>query len=231
MRLYDHPALGNCLKVRVLLRQLGISYETVVVDLFAGETKAPEHLARNPNGRVPVLELDSGETLPESAAIMLYLAEGTPFLPSGRFERAQVHRWLFFEQNQVEPSLAVGSEPAAPWRPFARDARTRARRRPGVHLRPRLLDRRHRAPRVRPLRRRRPGRPARARRHRGLARSRRGDPGLRQRPRAVSRARAALSTAASATAAVAAYAGQRYAVSDAPWPSSTCGGSISQASR
>jgi glutathione S-transferase len=107
VRLYDHPASGNCLKVRVLLRQLGIDYETVVVDLFAGETQEPEHLARNPNGRVPVLELDSGEMLPESAAILLYLAEGTPFLPSGRVERAQVHRWLFFEQNQVEPSVAV----------------------------------------------------------------------------------------------------------------------------
>ncbi len=107
MRLYDHPASGNCLKVRVLARQIGISYETVVVDLFAGETTAPEHLARNPNGRVPVLELDSGEMLPESAAIMLYLAEGTAFLPAGPLERAQVHRWLFFEQNQVEPSLAV----------------------------------------------------------------------------------------------------------------------------
>ena len=107
MRLYDHPASGNCLKVRVLLRQLGIDYETVVVDLFAGETQAPEHLARNPNGRVPVLELDSGEMLPESAAILLYLAEGTPLLPAGRTERAQVHRWLFFEQNQVEPSIAL----------------------------------------------------------------------------------------------------------------------------
>ena len=107
MRLYDHPASGNCLKVRVLLRQLGISYETVVVDLFAGETREPEHLARNANGRVPVLELDSGEMLPESAAIMLYLAEGTPFLPADPVQRAQVHRWLFFEQNQVEPSLAV----------------------------------------------------------------------------------------------------------------------------
>jgi glutathione S-transferase len=107
VRLYDHPASGNCLKVRVLLRQLGIEYETVVVDLFAGETREPEHLARNPNGRVPVLALDSGEMLPESAAILLYLAEGTPFLPADRLGRAQVHRWLFFEQNQVEPSLAV----------------------------------------------------------------------------------------------------------------------------
>ena len=107
MILYDHPASANCLKVRILLRQLGLEYETVTVDLFSGETRRPEHLARNPDGRVPVLELDSGELLPESAAILLYLAEGTPFLPGDRLERARVHQWLFFEQNQVEPGLAV----------------------------------------------------------------------------------------------------------------------------
>ena len=107
MILYDHPASANCLKVRILLRQLGLPFETVTVDLFSGETRRPEHLARNPDGRVPVLELDSGELLPESAAILLHLAEGTPFLPSAPLERARVHQWLFFEQNQVEPGLAV----------------------------------------------------------------------------------------------------------------------------
>jgi glutathione S-transferase len=105
--LYDHPASANCLKVRILLRQLGLSFETVTVDLFSGETRRPEHLARNPDGRVPVLELDSGHLLPESAAILLYLAEGTPFLPDDRLARARVQQWLFFEQNQVEPGLAV----------------------------------------------------------------------------------------------------------------------------
>jgi glutathione S-transferase len=105
--LYDHPASANCLKARILLRQLGLEYESVTIDLFSGETRKPEHLARNPDGRVPVLELDSGETIPESGAILLYLAEGTPFLPSDRLERARVHQWLFFEQNQVEPGLAV----------------------------------------------------------------------------------------------------------------------------
>jgi glutathione S-transferase len=105
--LYDHPASANCLKVRIFLRQLGLEFETVTVDLFSGETRRPEHLARNPDGRVPVLELDSGDLLPESAAILLYLAEGTPFLPDDRLARARVHQWLFFEQNQVEPGLAV----------------------------------------------------------------------------------------------------------------------------
>src|SRR3954447_25320894 len=107
MKLYDHPASPNCMKARIALRQLEIPFERVTVDLFKRETRTPEHMARNPDGRVPVLELDSGETIPESGAILLYLAEGTPFLPSDRLERAGVHQWLFFEQNQVEPGLAV----------------------------------------------------------------------------------------------------------------------------
>ena len=78
-----------------------------MVDLFARETHTPEHLARNPDGRVPVLELDDGTTLPESGAILLYLAEGTPLEPADPVGRARVHQWLFFEQNQIEASLAV----------------------------------------------------------------------------------------------------------------------------
>src|SRR4051794_3621190 len=106
MKLYDQPASGNCLKCRILLRQLGVPHETVVVDLFRGETRTPEHFARNPDGRVPVLELDDGATIPESGAILLYLAEGTPLLPADRLERARVHAWMFFEQNQIEASIA-----------------------------------------------------------------------------------------------------------------------------
>jgi len=107
MRLYDHPASANCMKARIALRQLETPYEAVTVDLFRRETRTPEHMARNPDGRVPVLELDSGAMLPESGAILLYLAEGTPLLPGDRLERARVHQWLFFEQNQIESSLAV----------------------------------------------------------------------------------------------------------------------------
>jgi glutathione S-transferase len=106
MRLYDHPASGNCLKCRILLRRLGLAYETVVVDLFRGETRTPEHFARNPDGRVPVLELDDGTTIPESGAILLYLAEGTALLPADRLARARVHAWMFFEQNQIEATIA-----------------------------------------------------------------------------------------------------------------------------
>ena len=107
MRLYDHPASGNCMKPRIALRQLRIPFETVTVDLFRRETRTPEHMARNPDGRVPVLELDSGAMIPESGAILLYLAEGTPLLPDDRLARAAVHQWMFFEQNQIESSLAV----------------------------------------------------------------------------------------------------------------------------
>ena len=107
MILYDHPASSNCMKVRILLRQLELPFETVTVDLFTGETKKPEHMARNPDGRVPVLELDSGELIPESGAILLHLAEGTPYLPPPGLARTRVYQWLMFEQNQVEANAAV----------------------------------------------------------------------------------------------------------------------------
>ena len=107
MILYEHPSSGNCLKARVMLDQVGASYERVELDLFAGETRTPEHFARNPDGRIPVLELDSGECLAESGAILLYLAEGTQYLPADPVQRARVHAWMFFEQNQVEANLGV----------------------------------------------------------------------------------------------------------------------------
>ncbi len=106
MILYDHPASGNCMKARILLRQLELPYERVQVDLFKGETRTPEHFARNPDGRVPVLELDSGETIAESNAILLHLAEGTPYLPTAGLARTRVHAWMFFEQNRIEAELA-----------------------------------------------------------------------------------------------------------------------------
>jgi glutathione S-transferase len=104
--LYDHPASGNCMKARILLRQLELPYERVTVDLFTGETRTPEHFGRNPDGRIPVLELDSGETIAESGAILTYLAEGTPYLPADRLARTRVVQWMLFEQNRVEAELA-----------------------------------------------------------------------------------------------------------------------------
>ena len=106
MILYDHPASGNCMKARILLRHLELPYERVTVDLFKGETRTRQHFARNPDGRVPVLELDSGETVAESAAILLHLGEGTPYLPADQLARTRVHQWLFFEQSRIEAELA-----------------------------------------------------------------------------------------------------------------------------
>jgi glutathione S-transferase len=107
VKLYDNAASANAMKARIALRQLGVRHETVPVDLFAGETRSEAHLARNPAGQVPVLELDSGEHIPESGAILLYAAEDSSLLPGDRVARARVHQWLFFEQNQVESSIAV----------------------------------------------------------------------------------------------------------------------------
>jgi glutathione S-transferase len=108
VKLYDSAVSANCFKVRLLAAQLGLELERVPVDIFSGEAATEAHLARNPAGRTPVLELDSGEHLPESGAILLYLAEGTPFLPADRFERARVTAWLFFEQNLLEPNIGTG---------------------------------------------------------------------------------------------------------------------------
>jgi glutathione S-transferase len=104
--LYDHPASGNCMKARILLRQLEIPFERVTVDLFTGETRTSQHFGRNPDGRIPVLELDDGQTIPESGAILAYLAEGTQYLPADRLARARVAQWMFFEQNRIEAELS-----------------------------------------------------------------------------------------------------------------------------
>jgi glutathione S-transferase len=106
MILYDYPASSNCMKVRMLLRHLGVPYERVTVDLFRGETRDAAHFARNPDGRVPTLELDDGTTISESGAILLFLGEGTIYLPEDPVARARVHQWMFFEQNRIEGELA-----------------------------------------------------------------------------------------------------------------------------
>jgi len=118
LRLYDYAASANCYKARLLLAQLGLPYERVPVDIFAGESTTAEHLARNPAGRTPVLELDSGQTIAESNAILLYLGEGTPFVPDELSERARVWQWLFFEQNLFEPNVGT----ARFWRLTGREA-------------------------------------------------------------------------------------------------------------
>jgi len=98
---------GNCYKVRLALEQLALPYRWVEVDSTRGETRTPEFLAMNPNGKVPTLKLEDGSALPESNAILNYLAEGTPLLPAGRLDRARVLQWMFFEQYSHEPYVAV----------------------------------------------------------------------------------------------------------------------------
>lgn len=105
MRLYDYSASCNCYKVRLLLAQLGRPYERVPVDIFDGGTLTEEYGAINPARTTPVLETDDGRYLPESNAILLYLAQGTPFLPEDPFERADVVRWLIYEQTDVIPTM------------------------------------------------------------------------------------------------------------------------------
>jgi glutathione S-transferase len=106
--LYDCAASGNCYKVRLLLAQLEIPHDSVEVDIFRGESRTPEHMARNPAGRTPVWQTGSGEFVAESGAILLLLAEGTPLLPSDPIGRARVTQWLFFEQNLLEPNIGTG---------------------------------------------------------------------------------------------------------------------------
>jgi glutathione S-transferase len=107
LRLYDYLESGNGYKVRLLLHQLRIPFERVELDILAGETRTPEFLARNPNGRIPALALDDGSVLWESGAIQFFLADGTAFLPGERLPRARVLQWMFFEQYSHEPYIAV----------------------------------------------------------------------------------------------------------------------------
>ncbi|MDJ0836735.1 MAG: glutathione S-transferase family protein [Acidobacteriota bacterium] len=106
-RLYDYKTSGNGYKVALLLTQLKQLFAYVETDILAGETHTPEFLAKNPNGKVPVLETPEGDLLSESNAILAWLAEGTPFLPSDRMGRYQVLQWMFWEQYSHEPYIAT----------------------------------------------------------------------------------------------------------------------------
>jgi glutathione S-transferase len=98
LRLYDYAASGNCVKARIMLAHLGLEYERVPIDILGGDTLTDEYGAVNPARQTPVLEID-GDPLPQSNAILWYLAEGTPYLPDRPRERAEVVRWLHFEQE------------------------------------------------------------------------------------------------------------------------------------
>jgi glutathione S-transferase len=107
VRLYNSQLSGNCWKVRQILALRGIEYERVEVDVF-DRSNRPELLGgKNPALRVPTLELDDGQFLAESNAILWYFGDGSPFTPADRLERARVLQWMFFEQYEVEPTVAV----------------------------------------------------------------------------------------------------------------------------
>lgn len=98
---------GNCYKIQLLLNHLDVVYEWVDIDILASDTRHADFLAKNPNGKIPVLRLPSGEYLQESNAILNYLAYQTVYLPSDRVQHAQVLAWQFFEQYSHEPYIAV----------------------------------------------------------------------------------------------------------------------------
>ncbi|MFO1407923.1 MAG: glutathione S-transferase family protein [Steroidobacteraceae bacterium] len=122
--LHQMHVSGNCYKVRLAARQAGVPLTLRDYGLHDGETRRPEFLAKNPNGRVPMLELDDGTFLPESGAILWYLGKGTPLVPEERREQADVLQWMFFEQYSHEPYVAV----ARFWLAFARAAELEKKR-------------------------------------------------------------------------------------------------------
>jgi glutathione S-transferase len=105
--LHQMQMSGNCYKVRLAARQVGIPLRLHEYSEFGGETRRPEFLAKNPNGRVPLLEWEDGRTLPESGAIIWHLAEGSPLAPDDSWSRAEALSWMFFEQYSHEPYVAV----------------------------------------------------------------------------------------------------------------------------
>ena len=104
---YGMKTSGNCYKLQLLLEQLSRPYRWVDIDSAHGQTRTPEYLAKNPNGKVPILVRDDGSVLTESNAILFWLAEGTDYLPQDAWRRAQALSWLFFEQYSHEPYIAV----------------------------------------------------------------------------------------------------------------------------
>lgn len=109
LTVYGHRESGNCLKIKWLADTLGLAYDWVDIDFLAGDTKSEDFLALNPVGLIPFARWPDGRGLPESNAIMLYLADaaGSHLIPEDGFRRAQMMSWLFWEQYSHEPNIAV----------------------------------------------------------------------------------------------------------------------------
>ncbi len=107
MKVYGDSRSGNCYKIQLLCSELGEHYEWQEVDILAGDTRTPQFLAMNANGKIPLLALPDGRYLPESNAILWYLTEGNALGGPDRFDRAQILQWMFFEQYSHEPNIAT----------------------------------------------------------------------------------------------------------------------------
>lgn len=107
MKVFGDPVSGNCYKIQLTAALLNIEYQWVNVDILKKQTQTNEFLLKNPNGKIPIVELDDGKILCESNAIINYLATGTELLPQDKYENAQVLQWQFFEQYSHEPFIAV----------------------------------------------------------------------------------------------------------------------------
>jgi glutathione S-transferase len=106
-RLYDYLPSGNGYKVRLVLRQLGLDYELIELDIKRGATRTPDFLAKNPNGRIPLLQTPGQGYLSESHAIIWFLAEGSALVPAAAFDRARMWQWMCFEQYNLEPNIGT----------------------------------------------------------------------------------------------------------------------------
>lgn len=107
LKVYGDYRSGNCYKVKLMLHLLGREYQWLPIDILKGETQTAEFLAKNPNGKIPVLELEDGTFLWESNAILNFLADGSEFIPNEPRLRTQMLQWQFFEQYSHEPYVAV----------------------------------------------------------------------------------------------------------------------------
>ncbi len=104
--IYATIGSGNCYKVQLLMRQLGMPFEVINIDVLKGETQSPEYLSINPNGKVPYLKLPNGEGLGESNAMLAHLADGSEFMPTDPMDKTRVFEWLFWEQSSHEPYIS-----------------------------------------------------------------------------------------------------------------------------
>jgi len=107
LKIYGDGRSGNCYKLQLLCSEMNTGYDWIEVDILAGDTRTAEFLAKNPNGRIPLLELPDGRHLAESNAILCYLADGSDFFGSDAWQRAEVLQWMFFEQYSHEPYIAT----------------------------------------------------------------------------------------------------------------------------